>query len=88
MAEVACFCGCLYSFYDDTGACPDCGEVVTLRTQLVPASTVPASTVPAITVWNQAEPARDQADPSRDQAETARDNDADTVPRASFIPMV
>jgi hypothetical protein len=88
MAEVACFCGCLYSFYDDTGACPDCGEVVTLRTQLVPASTVPASTVPAITVWNQAEPAQDQADPSRDQAETARDNDADTVPRASFIPMV
>jgi hypothetical protein len=81
MAEVACFCGCLYSFYDDTGACPDCGEVVTLRTQLVPASTVPASTVPAITVWDQAEPARDQAEP-------ARDNDADTVPRASFIPMV
>jgi hypothetical protein len=26
MAEVACFCGCLYSFDGDGGACPKCGE--------------------------------------------------------------
>lgn len=31
MANVACFCGCVYFFDGDTGACPGCGEVATLR---------------------------------------------------------
>jgi hypothetical protein len=26
MTDVACFCGCLYSFDSGGGACPDCGE--------------------------------------------------------------
>jgi hypothetical protein len=29
--DVACFCGCRYSFVGDLGACPACGEYVTLR---------------------------------------------------------
>jgi len=31
MADVACFCGCVYYFDGDAGACPGCGEVATLR---------------------------------------------------------
>jgi acyl-CoA synthetase (AMP-forming)/AMP-acid ligase II len=30
MAEVACFCGCLYSFDGGAGACPKCGEYATV----------------------------------------------------------
>jgi hypothetical protein len=30
MADVACFCGCVYSFDGHAGACPGCGEVATL----------------------------------------------------------
>ena len=29
--DVACFCGCRYSFAADFGACPACGEYFTLR---------------------------------------------------------
>ena len=32
MADVACFCGCLYSFDGGGGACPKCGEYVSLTT--------------------------------------------------------
>ena len=32
MADVACFCGCLYSFDGGGGACPECGEYVSLTT--------------------------------------------------------
>jgi hypothetical protein len=32
MTDVACFCGCLYSFDGDAGACPRCGEHATVRT--------------------------------------------------------
>lgn len=61
MAEVACYCGCSYSFYGDAGACPHCGEVATLRTRPVPAGTVPASAVLAGTVWDDETPTRDEA---------------------------
>jgi hypothetical protein len=30
MIEVACFCGCLFSFDGDAGACPRCGEVASV----------------------------------------------------------
>jgi hypothetical protein len=30
MADVACFCGCFYSFDGGAGACPGCGEVATV----------------------------------------------------------
>lgn len=30
MTDVACFCGCLYSFDGGAGACPKCGEVASV----------------------------------------------------------
>jgi len=71
MAEVACYCGCSYSFFDDVGACPQCGEVATLPTQSVPDfpvldCSVPASTVPASTAAPGAVP--DQQAPAWDEA--------------------
>ena len=30
MMDVACFCGCVYSFSSDLSVCPNCGEYVTL----------------------------------------------------------
>jgi hypothetical protein len=32
MTNVACFCGCLYSFDGDEGPCPRCGAVAVIRT--------------------------------------------------------
>ncbi len=32
MANVACFCGCCFSFAGAAGACPECGEPVRLIT--------------------------------------------------------
>jgi len=32
MAEVACFCGCCYSFEGGAGACPRCGEYAVVAT--------------------------------------------------------
>ena len=93
MAEVACYCGCSYSFYADAGTCPDCGEVATLRTRPAPASTVPAGTAPASTVPASTVPASTVATGTvpggtvPDQ-EPARDEAADTVARASFTPAV
>ena len=34
MTDVACFCGCCYSFVGGAGACPSCGEVATVTTGL------------------------------------------------------
>ena len=31
MTDVACFCGCIYSFAGDLGICPRCGEHTTLN---------------------------------------------------------
>jgi hypothetical protein len=28
MINVVCYCGCEYSFTDDVGSCPRCGELV------------------------------------------------------------
>jgi hypothetical protein len=39
MTDVACFCGCLYSFDGDAGACPRCGEYATIRTRPAVTST-------------------------------------------------
>ncbi len=39
MADVACFCGCVYSFDGHAGACPGCGEVATLTVGRAPAGT-------------------------------------------------
>lgn len=30
MTDVACFCGCLFSFEGGAGACPRCGEVASV----------------------------------------------------------
>ena len=39
MADVACFCGCVYSFDGHAGACPGCGEVATLTVARASAGT-------------------------------------------------
>ena len=33
MTDVACFCGCLYSFDGGAGGCPRCGEYATVSTR-------------------------------------------------------
>ena len=33
MTEVACFCGCSYTFRGLAGACPRCGEVAAIMTE-------------------------------------------------------
>jgi hypothetical protein len=38
MADVACFCGCLYSFDGGSGACPRCDQVATVTTAATAAS--------------------------------------------------
>jgi hypothetical protein len=38
MADVACFCGCCFSFDGGAEACPKCGEVAGVRTGPVPDS--------------------------------------------------
>jgi hypothetical protein len=38
MADVACFCGCLFCFDGDAGACPGCGEVASVTGLAVPGS--------------------------------------------------
>ena len=88
MAEVACYCGCSYSFYGDAGACPDCGEVATLRTRPAPASTDPASTDPASTVPASTVATGTVPGGTVSDQEEARDKAADTVARASFTPAV
>jgi predicted RNA-binding Zn-ribbon protein involved in translation (DUF1610 family) len=35
MTNVACFCGCLYSFDGDEGPCPKCGAVAVVRTKAI-----------------------------------------------------
>jgi hypothetical protein len=32
MADVACFCGCPFSFNGEAGACPKCGRVASVTT--------------------------------------------------------
>ena len=32
MTDVACFCGCQYSFEGDAGTCPRCGKCAIVRT--------------------------------------------------------
>ena len=39
MSDVACFCGCCYSFEGDGGACPRCGEYAAVRSGPARAST-------------------------------------------------
>jgi len=41
MADVACFCGCCYSFEGGAGACPRCGEYAVVAAG--PASAQPRS---------------------------------------------
>lgn len=49
MTNVACFCGCLYSFDSDAGVCPGCGEYATVRTG------------PAVTCSGGAQPSEQRA---------------------------
>ena len=49
MTDVACFCGCLFSFNGGAGACPKCGKVVSVTAGPVlerPGHNRPAHPVP------------------------------------------
>jgi len=35
MSDVACFCGCQYSFEGQEGPCPKCGAVAGVRTTVI-----------------------------------------------------
>jgi hypothetical protein len=35
MTNVACFCGCLYSFDGGEGPCPKCGAVASVKTKAI-----------------------------------------------------
>lgn len=50
MASVACFCGCSFSFDGGAGACPRCGEAVSLTGSVpeIPVRDWPEETVPAV----------------------------------------
>jgi hypothetical protein len=51
MTDVACFCGCVYSFQGVEGACPGCGEIASTghrcdpRSYAVSSSAVSSSAV-------------------------------------------
>jgi hypothetical protein len=49
MTDVACFCGCVYSFGGDAAACPRCGEIAIIRSPspTPPRRPEPASSTPA-----------------------------------------
>ena len=57
MARVACFCGCTFSFDGDMGACPQCGEAVSLTGAVpeIPVRDWAADQVPARTGIGQEE---------------------------------
>lgn len=57
MARVACFCGCSFSFDGGAGACPRCGEAVSLTGAApeIPVRDWPGEPVPARTGFNQVE---------------------------------
>jgi hypothetical protein len=42
MTDVACFCGCCYSFDRGAGACPRCGECAVVRPAAAAVSAEPA----------------------------------------------
>ncbi len=42
MTDVACFCGCCYSFDGGAGACPRCGECAVVRPADAAVSAEPA----------------------------------------------
>jgi hypothetical protein len=67
MADVACFCGCCYSFEGDGGACPRCGEYAAVRSGPVLAGTGRSQPEPV--------PAANGAGPVREPARSRRDED-------------
>jgi hypothetical protein len=42
MTDVACFCGCCYSFDGGAGACPRCGECAVVRPAVAALGAEPA----------------------------------------------
>jgi hypothetical protein len=50
MADVACFCGCWFSFAGTAGACPECGEAVTLT--IASASAADSTESVCVLQWN------------------------------------
>ena len=68
MSDVACFCGCCYSFEGDGGACPRCGEYAAVRSGSALASTGRRQPEP-VPAANGAGPGREPARNRRDAAE-------------------
>ncbi len=70
MTDVACFCGCCYSFDEGVGACPRCGEHAVVRPGAVAVSPEPAggqepaaSPAPAPSAEGAEEQSRPAAEP-------------------------
>jgi hypothetical protein len=67
MTDVACFCGCCYSFDGGAGACPRCGECAVVRPAVAAVSAEPAGgSEPAASSAPMpgAEPAEEQSWPA------------------------
>jgi hypothetical protein len=67
MTDVACFCGCCYSFEGDGEACPRCGEYAAVRSGPALASTGRNQPEP-VPAANGAGAGREPARVSRDAA--------------------
>lgn len=55
MTDVACFCGCCFSFDGAAGACPTCGEVASVTAGPVSGSTWRGRPEPPVPVMNGTE---------------------------------
>lgn len=69
MVNVACFCGCDFSFEGSTRACPRCGEVATVRGGREPETAAfdgPDDTLLCIKdIWQTGEPVWPELDEAR-----------------------
>ncbi len=54
MADVACFCGCFYSFDGAGGACPTCGEYASVAAGPTPEGAVRIGQSNSVPVTNDA----------------------------------
>jgi hypothetical protein len=52
MADVACFCGCCFSFAGNVAACPECGAAASLMTYAFAADSAQGAESVCVPHWN------------------------------------